>query len=194
MQTGVGDSKIGRNDLCPCGSGRKYKKCCGKSDTDAATTQSLSSPWLIRRQLLLGIAVVSGLLVDTGALKLTWFAAVSIAISFALIVLGWLALKKNRSLNPYSGSDRPDIDWSDPCSLFKPFLPVTRYPVHFFLIVSVMALAGGAAAVIRGMMTGAEEIMTPARGFLLLLGISTLIVLLPWLQQCRFDNHTADKG
>jgi len=22
--------KIGRNDLCPCGSGVKYKKCCGK--------------------------------------------------------------------------------------------------------------------------------------------------------------------
>jgi len=21
----------GRNDPCPCGSGRKYKKCCGKS-------------------------------------------------------------------------------------------------------------------------------------------------------------------
>ena len=23
--------KIGRNDLCPCGSGKKYKKCCGKN-------------------------------------------------------------------------------------------------------------------------------------------------------------------
>jgi preprotein translocase subunit SecA len=23
--------KIGRNDLCPCGSGLKYKKCCGKN-------------------------------------------------------------------------------------------------------------------------------------------------------------------
>ena len=22
-------SKVGRNDVCPCGSGRKYKKCCG---------------------------------------------------------------------------------------------------------------------------------------------------------------------
>ena len=22
--------KVGRNDPCPCGSGRKYKKCCGK--------------------------------------------------------------------------------------------------------------------------------------------------------------------
>ena len=21
--------KIGRNDACPCGSGKKYKKCCG---------------------------------------------------------------------------------------------------------------------------------------------------------------------
>lgn len=23
--------KIGRNDLCPCGSGLKYKNCCGKN-------------------------------------------------------------------------------------------------------------------------------------------------------------------
>ena len=22
--------KIGRNDPCPCGSGKKFKKCCGK--------------------------------------------------------------------------------------------------------------------------------------------------------------------
>ncbi|MDP6968290.1 MAG: SEC-C metal-binding domain-containing protein [Gammaproteobacteria bacterium] len=21
--------KVGRNDLCPCGNGRKFKKCCG---------------------------------------------------------------------------------------------------------------------------------------------------------------------
>jgi len=24
--------KIGRNDQCPCGSGKKYKKCCGKNE------------------------------------------------------------------------------------------------------------------------------------------------------------------
>jgi hypothetical protein len=23
------EAKVGRNDLCPCGSGKKYKKCCG---------------------------------------------------------------------------------------------------------------------------------------------------------------------
>ncbi len=24
------ENKVGRNDVCPCGSGKKYKKCCGK--------------------------------------------------------------------------------------------------------------------------------------------------------------------
>ncbi len=26
------DKKVGRNDLCPCGSGKKYKKCCGQNE------------------------------------------------------------------------------------------------------------------------------------------------------------------
>ena len=25
------EKKVGRNDPCPCGSGKKYKKCCGKN-------------------------------------------------------------------------------------------------------------------------------------------------------------------
>ena len=28
------DNKVGRNDPCPCGSGKKYKKCCGASAAD----------------------------------------------------------------------------------------------------------------------------------------------------------------
>ncbi|MDP9120648.1 MAG: SEC-C metal-binding domain-containing protein [Acidobacteriota bacterium] len=27
------DSKVGRNDPCPCGSGKKYKKCHGAAVT-----------------------------------------------------------------------------------------------------------------------------------------------------------------
>lgn len=26
----LNENKVGRNDDCPCGSGKKYKKCCGK--------------------------------------------------------------------------------------------------------------------------------------------------------------------
>ena len=31
----ISPSQIGRNSLCPCGSGRKYKRCCGKDDRPA---------------------------------------------------------------------------------------------------------------------------------------------------------------
>ena len=27
----VKETKVGRNDPCPCGSGKKYKNCCGKN-------------------------------------------------------------------------------------------------------------------------------------------------------------------
>ncbi len=29
-QTRIAGKKVGRNAPCPCGSGKKYKKCCGK--------------------------------------------------------------------------------------------------------------------------------------------------------------------
>ena len=30
LKTRIAESKVGRNEPCPCGSGQKYKKCCGK--------------------------------------------------------------------------------------------------------------------------------------------------------------------
>ena len=33
--TVVKGSKVGRNDPCPCGSGKKYKKCCGANSSEA---------------------------------------------------------------------------------------------------------------------------------------------------------------
>jgi SWIM/SEC-C metal-binding protein len=29
-QPKTAEKKVGRNDPCPCGSGKKHKKCCGK--------------------------------------------------------------------------------------------------------------------------------------------------------------------
>jgi tetratricopeptide (TPR) repeat protein len=33
-------AKIGRNDPCPCGSGQKYKRCCGPRDDAAAAERA----------------------------------------------------------------------------------------------------------------------------------------------------------
>jgi uncharacterized protein len=33
--------KVGRNDPCPCGSGKKYKQCCLKKDQEASKPRGL---------------------------------------------------------------------------------------------------------------------------------------------------------
>ncbi len=35
----VKGNKVGRNDPCPCGSGKKYKKCCGASQNDSSDAE-----------------------------------------------------------------------------------------------------------------------------------------------------------
>ena len=48
-------AKTRRNDLCPCGSGRKYKKCCERADR-----ADMSGRVLL---LLVGGAVIAALIV-----------------------------------------------------------------------------------------------------------------------------------
>ena len=45
-------SKIGRNDPCPCGSGKKYKKCCAKSSGKPAQSGGGSSMPFLNPSLL----------------------------------------------------------------------------------------------------------------------------------------------
>ena len=44
-------AKIGRNDLCPCGSGKKYKKCCLASDEAAARVARPTQPTAVAARL-----------------------------------------------------------------------------------------------------------------------------------------------
>ncbi len=43
-------SKPGRNDLCPCGSGKKYKKCCLPRD-EAKARSAIPAPSLVETDL-----------------------------------------------------------------------------------------------------------------------------------------------
>jgi hypothetical protein len=52
-------AKTGRNDLCHCGSGRKYKKCHGKTETPAARGRMML--------ILVGGAVVAAILVGVAS-------------------------------------------------------------------------------------------------------------------------------
>ncbi|MDP4106934.1 MAG: SEC-C metal-binding domain-containing protein, partial [Bacillota bacterium] len=46
------DVKVGRNDPCPCGSGQKYKKCCGANEVISLTQVLESDIDDLEKQLL----------------------------------------------------------------------------------------------------------------------------------------------
>ena len=46
-------AKTGRNDLCPCGSGRKFKKCCESKTSSRRQSRVL--------MIVVGLAIVGGL-------------------------------------------------------------------------------------------------------------------------------------
>ena len=47
MNTSTNTEKIGRNDPCPCGSGKKYKKCClvNKEEREAEAKRRSDLEW-----------------------------------------------------------------------------------------------------------------------------------------------------
>ena len=56
-------AKTGRNDLCPCGSGRKYKKCCEAKD-DGGTMRNRLMLIVVGGVML--AAIVAGIASFTG--------------------------------------------------------------------------------------------------------------------------------
>jgi hypothetical protein len=56
-------AKTGRNDLCTCGSGRKYKKCCEAKERDGGV-QSRVMLFAVGGTVL--VAIIAGLASFTG--------------------------------------------------------------------------------------------------------------------------------
>lgn len=67
LKKNIDERSIGRNDLCGCGSGRKYKKCCMGIPVELRTTWEVKS--IRERNLILYNAIFSILGLDSGK---TW--------------------------------------------------------------------------------------------------------------------------
>jgi len=56
VETAAVATRVGRNDLCPCGSGKKYKQCCASRDVTtpllAVTARAAAPPTGNRRKIL----------------------------------------------------------------------------------------------------------------------------------------------
>jgi len=50
-------ARVGRNELCSCGSGKKYKRCCGSVDLD---TEDAAGRFFQVAALLVGVMLLGG--------------------------------------------------------------------------------------------------------------------------------------
>ena len=97
--------KIGRNDLCPCGSGKKYKKCCWGQpipglDGDEAT-RSVASASSRKAAVTLGtigvaLAISVGIWTDT-------YKGIVVAAAWGLGMLAYLSFRDPPPVNENAG-------------------------------------------------------------------------------------------
>lgn len=54
---------------CPCGSGKKYKRCCGPRDAEALRTQGRRAGWKVALAAVAGVALVTAVIAGVLQLK-----------------------------------------------------------------------------------------------------------------------------
>lgn len=59
-------ARVGRNEACPCGSGRKYKKCCELKERKASPTMLLAVGGAVLAALIIGMTRFSNDRQNTG--------------------------------------------------------------------------------------------------------------------------------
>ena len=95
-------SKINRNDPCPCGSGKKYKKCCGLKEQQARKPR-LSNPISVLSQ----ISGDKGSPVDLARRVFNWFASVQAdEIDIEAVKSGLVAWQRLAELSEMVGDNK----------------------------------------------------------------------------------------
>ena len=95
--------------------------------------------WLIARLVVMLVVTASIVVIPEGRSNLNWGACFFISAISAAFLFGWLTVVRFK----------PGIDWSEPYSWEQPFLPMNRYPLRYWFVVSISCMFAGAAAMLR---------------------------------------------
>lgn len=93
--------------------------------------------WTALRVLVIVVNILAVAMYPQSQSNLDWRAAILIAIAFSICLFVWLIVVHARQ----------PIDWSEPCSWAKPFFPMTKYPIRFWMLASQSFIAAGGTTI-----------------------------------------------
>jgi hypothetical protein len=133
--------------------------------------------WCFSRIALVLYAIVAGYSFNPRS-NIPWIAALAGPAMFALFLFFWLSSK----------AADPEIDWTQPFSLTKPFFPMARYPMHSSLLSSTICILIGIASSVHTLLL--RDRIGPDTGLILLCGVFTLIASLGfWFSPGNIRNR-----
>jgi hypothetical protein len=133
-------------------------------------------PWFLTRILLIGLMIWAGF--SYSSMPDNWTAAILVPTLSAILMFVWLL----------GSASSPNIDWSDPRSLSKPFFPMKRYPIRFLFLGSGICIFNGIASAIHDLFTHGHLSALSCTAFLW--GVFMLIALsLFWLSPSNAHNR-----
>jgi membrane-bound metal-dependent hydrolase YbcI (DUF457 family) len=97
--------------------------------------------WAIFRVLVIAVNILAVATYPQNQSNLDWIAAFIISIVFSICLFAWLAVVRAR----------PSIDWSEPTSWVKPFFPMNKYPIRFWLLTSLSFMVAGGITIVLDM-------------------------------------------
>jgi hypothetical protein len=113
----------------------------------------------IRLFIFLYVLFVSSTISLSKPSTTTWLEAIIFpAVFWGLSVL-WM----------WYGSYKPDVIWSEPYSLTKPFFPITTYPTQFLMLFVALGFLAGFVGVVREIL--AHQALSPDCAMSLLHGV-----------------------
>jgi hypothetical protein len=104
---------------------------------------------------------------DVSKVNIDWRACIVVPGFVCAAVYFWLSAMRRRV----------DVDWSDPFSIGRPFWPMMRYPVRYWLVVGISVALGGSIRFAKDYLTNSSG--TAFAALFAFMGLATLLAVAP---------------
>ena len=137
--------------------------------------------WAVLRAAVISVNIFAFLRIAEPRSNLDWGAGVLMGAIAGAGLYWWLTVTMRL---------RSDIDWSKPFSLTRPFWPMQKFPLRFWLLAAYTLMSGGLAMVAGDILYGRGR--EGVGGSFFVTGLLLAVTLVLWIWVAGRRTHEAE--